>query len=201
MSCYPTAICTLGCLLIARSALAEECSLSGRCVPKEDLDVFVGALREKKCLQEEKPKFQLDPIVIITDVEGRVYYSGSQPVPYSVTMKWCNYEVVGQGKLEVTVAKREPPVWGFRFRPKFAGSFLFVDAFKQSSAGEAVDVGILWDLAYYRSFNLNVATGFRSVGAGLGMDVTKNFGVYAGYAFSWWTLLHNPQAGLYFSFW
>lgn len=188
-------------LLWCMTAKAQDCPAGHKCIPDDDVEVFVQVLRERKCLQDEKPKFQLDPIVIITDVDGRVYYSGAQPVPYTVKMSWCNYEVTGQGKLEVAVAKREPPVWGFRFRPKFSGSFLFVDAFKQDTAGEAIDVGILWDFVYYKQFNLNLATGFRSVGAGLGVDITKNFGMFGAYAFSWWTLLHNPQAGLYFSFW
>jgi len=171
------------------------------CVSKGDMESIVLVLKEKKCLQTTQPTFKLDSVTIITDVEGRVYYSGADPHPYTVKMSWCGYDVTYTGKLTLVVAKKEPPVWGFRFRPKFAGSFLFVDAFNRSSAGEAVDVGILWDLVYYKPFNLNIATGFRSAGFGVGVDATRNFGGFVGASYSWWTLKVNPQAGLYFSFW
>jgi hypothetical protein len=171
------------------------------CVSKGDLEAFVSVLREKKCLQTTQPTFNLDAVTIITDVDGRVYYSGSDPHPYTVKMSWCGYEVTAIEKLTLVVAKKEPPTWGFRFRPKFAGSFLFVDAFSQSSAKQAIDVGLLWDFLYYKAFNLNVVTGFRSAGLGVGMDATRNFGGFIGGAYSWWTLKVNPQAGLYFSFW
>lgn len=179
-------------------AIVEPCS--GTCVQAEDMRVFLQVLKDKQCLQRNPPTFQLDPITIVTDVEGRVYFSGDQPNPYTLKVQWCNYTVTGTGKLSVIVAKKEPPVWGFRFRPKFAGSFIFLDAFERPTAADAIDVGFLWDFLYYKQFNLNVATGFRSVGLSVGMDLTRNFGVFAGYAFSWWTLRSNPQAGVFFSF-
>lgn len=194
--------------LWSSSAMAQQaCAEGSTCVPPEDMAVFVKLLKEKKCLQETKPAFKLDSINLIVDQDGRVYYTGADPKPYTLKMAWCDYDVTGTGKVDLVVAKKEPPTWGFRFRPKFAGSFLFVDGFEQYGPdnkydpSRAVDVGILWEFIYWHAFNLNVATGFRSVGAGLGVDLTKNFGVYAGYAFSWWTLKHNPQAGIYFSFW
>jgi hypothetical protein len=142
----------------------------------------------------------LDPVIVTTDEQGRVYYSGAAPRPFSAHLSWCNHEVGFEGKLNVVVAKRETKEWGFRFKLKFAGSFLFLDALERS-AQQAVDVGLLWDFLYWKNLNLNVATGFRSAGVGLGYDLTKNFGVYTGYGFSFWTLKSNPQMGLYFGFW
>lgn len=192
----------LGVLLGASPVLAQgTCAAGATCVPPEDMSVFLQLLKDKKCQQTSQPTFKLDPVNIVVDQEGRVYYSGSEPHPYTLRMSWCNYEVTATGKVDLVVAKREPPEWGFRFRPKFSGSFLFMDAFERPTAAEAVDVGFLWEFLYWKSLNLNLSTGFRSAGAGVGFDVTKNFGVYGGYAFSWWTLKHNPQAGLYFAFW
>jgi hypothetical protein len=165
------------------------------------MGVFLTLLRDQKCRNETPPKFELDSIAIVEDQDGRIYGSGAEPKPYTLRMKWCNYEVTAAGRVQLLVAKREPPVWGFRFRPKFSSGFLFADAFVKSDALSAVDVGVLWEGFYYRSVNLNLVTGFRSVGAGVGFDLTKNFGAFGAYSFSWWTLLHNPQAGLYFSFW
>jgi hypothetical protein len=194
----------LAILLYALPGRAGEVSCPNSddtCVTKGDLDTFVEVLKEKRCLQTTPPTLKLDSVTITTDVDGRVYYSGADPNPYTVRMAWCGYEVVATTKLSLVVARREPPVWGLRFRPKFAGSFLFVDAFKQSSAGEAVDVGVLWDILYYKAFNFNIATGFRSAGLGIGIDLTKNFGWFVGTSYSWWTLKVNPQTGLYFAFW
>lgn len=161
---------------------------------------MLDSLEEKRCLVSQAPKLELDSITIVTDEQGRVYYSGSAPQPYKAHLTWCNYEVPFKGNLNVIVAKREPEEWGFRFKLKFAGSFLFLDAF-ESSPQNAIDVGLLWDFFHWRNLNLNVATGFRSVGAGFGYDLTQNFGAYGGYAFSFWTLRSNPQIGLYFGFW
>lgn len=194
----------LAVVLYTLSSRASDVSCPGSddtCVSKPDLDAFISVLREKKCLQTTQPTFKFDSITLVTDTEGRAYYSGAEPHPYTVTLNWCGYDVTYTGKLTLVVAKREPPTWGFRFRPKFSGSFLFVDAFSQSSAKQAIDVGLLWDFLYYKAFNLNVVTGFRSAGLGVGMDATRNFGGFIGVSYSWWTLKVNPQAGLYFSFW
>jgi hypothetical protein len=164
------------------------------------MTTVVQLLKDKQCEQTTTPVFTLDPINIIIDQSGRVYHSGDEPHPYTLKMNWCSYEVVAEGSVKLVVAKQEPPTWGFRVKPKFAGSFLIVDAFHQPSASDAVDVGLLWEFLYWRDFNFNVATGFRSIGASVGYDLTRNFGAFGGYGFSWFTLQHNPQAGLYFSF-
>jgi hypothetical protein len=165
------------------------------------MKTFMQLLRDTKCRQDTPPTFNLDPINIVEDTDGRIYYSGNQPLPYTLRMSWCNYEITGTGKVSLQVAKKIPPDYGFRFRPKLMGSFLFVDAFTQPKAVDAIDVGILWEFFYWKALNLNVETGFRSVGAGIGIDLSKNFGLYGGYAFSWWTLKSNPQAGVYLAFW
>jgi len=191
---------TIAIVLWSQHSQTQTCS-TGTCVSPDDMKVIVKVLEEKKCLQTTQPIFTLDPITIVTDTEGRVYGSGADPHPYSVKMSWCTYDATAKGKVNLLVAKNEPATWGWRFRPKFMGSFLFVDAFNQPNAGDAVDVGILWDFFYWKALNLNVATGFRSAGAGVGVDLTRNMGLYGGYAFSWWTLKSNVQAGVYFSFW
>lgn len=187
--------------VLARVAHADECRAGSTCVPQEDLEVFVKLLQEQKCRNENPPKFQLDGITIIEDQDGRIYGSGSDPKPYTLHMNWCNYEVTATGKVQLFVAKREPPFWGFRFRPKFQSGFLFTDAIAKENALSAIDVGVLLEGFYYRSVNLNLAAGFRSVGAGVGLDITKNFGAYAGYALSYDGLRSNPYLGLSFAFW
>lgn len=188
------------------SATAQECVEGSTCVPPEDMQVFVKLLQEKKCLLDNPPTFKLDPITITTDEEGRTYYTGAQPHPYTVKMAWCDYEVTGQGDLNVVVARKEPEEWGWRFRLKFYTSFLFVDAFEEygddkHDPSQAIDAGLQVDFFHWRFINLNAGVGFRSVNASVGFDFTRNFGAFAGYSFSFWTLKHNPTTGLFFSFW
>lgn len=177
------------------------CAEKSTCVADKDLTTFVSLLEEKHCLQTTQPIIQLDPVTVIVDKEGRLYYSGADPKPYTLKLSWCNYEVTATGKVALTVAKNELPVWGFRFRPKFAGSYLFVDGFSSTKAIDGVDVGVLWDFLYYKSVNLNVSTGFRAIGVGIGVDLFKSMTLYGGYAFSWWTLKHNPSIGIGFALW
>lgn len=189
-------------LLASPDARADGC-VGGTCVPPEDMQVFLQALREKKCLTSTTPKFDLDPVKIVVDRDGRVFFSGSEPSPYTLRMTWCNYEVTGKGKLVVAAAVQEPPTWGFRFRPKaYTGLLLSAPFYQETdSFGDVVDAGLMVDVFHVHQFNLNFHTGFRSVGMGLGMDITRNFGAYTGYALTWEGWRHNVELGLWFSFW
>ena len=189
-------------LTLATPAPAEgtECDIGSACIPDEDLRDMVEALREKQCLLENEPHLDIGAVELITDKDGRVYYSGAAPVPLRARLVWCSYEVEFSGDVKVVVAREVPPEWGWRYRLKFAGSYLPLDAIEREPQ-DGVDVGLLWEFLYWRDLNLNLATGFRSAGLSVGYDLTNNFGAFGGYAFSFWTMRSNPQAGLYFSFW
>jgi hypothetical protein len=75
------------------------------------------------------------------------------------------------------------------------------DPTKSLSFNDVWDAGLMVDFFHYEWFNINVAAGFRSFGAGFGADLTANFGIYAGYANTWGTWHHNLNLGLWFSFW
>ena len=191
----------------AASEGAPEPCPGGTCVPDEDMAKIVEVLKEKKCLQTTKPEFDLDPINIVVDRDGRIFYSGAEPHPYSVRMNWCNYEVEATGKVDIVAAMREPPIWGFRFRPKAYIGVLPGEAFYSLPEDDSihvmdlVDAGVMVDFLYYDWANLNAAVGFRSLGAGIGFDLTSNFGAYGGYALTWGDWHHNANLSLWFSFW
>lgn len=189
-------------LLSTSVSRAEDCS-GGTCVPKADMDKFVEVLKEKKCLQTTKPSFDLDPITIVVDKDGRVFYSGAAPSPYTIRMKWCGYDAEAAGKVKLTAAMRQPSLWGFRFRPKAYIGVLPLEALSNPDAsfGDVWDAGVMVDFLHYDWLNLNAAVGFRSFGGGLGADLTQNFGIYAGYADTWGTWHPNANVGLWFSFW
>lgn len=191
----------LATILVASPAFGQEpppACTDGTCVSKKDLAAFLQLAREKKCLGTTKPVYRIDPITIVTDQDGRVYYSGSQPHPWTLKMDWCTYQVEATGHLDVAVAMKVPPEYGFRFRPKAWLGYLLADAIKDPASG--IDGGLALDFAYVTSFNLNAMVGVRSAGAGLGVDLTRNFGAYFGWAITWGKWAHNPNAALWFAF-
>jgi hypothetical protein len=197
----------VGSFLPTVAADAAECGPPSTCVPEEDMDLFLKMAREKKCLLDTKPTFDLDPVNIIIDREGRVFFSGAEPHPYALRMTWCDYAVEAKGKVEVIAAMREPDIWGFRFRPKAYISALPFEAFYTDPTlddlrvHDLIDAGAMVDFLYYDWVNLDVAVGFRSLGGGIGFDLTSNFGAYAGYSLTWGDWNHNLNLGLWFSFW
>jgi len=65
-----------------------------------------------------------------------------------------------------------------------------------------IDGGVLLEPFFIRWANVNAYVGVRSVGGGVGIDLTKNFGVYLGYAVTWWpTWNSNPYLGISFALW
>jgi hypothetical protein len=193
-------------LFVTSNALAqgvpEETACKGSCVPPEDMTAIVQVLQEKKCLQTEKPTFELDPVNIVVDKDGRIFFSGANPHPYTLKMKWCTYDVKAEGKVNVVAAIQEPPTWGFRFRPKAFAGYLLAEPFRTDGTwSKAIDAGLMADLFYIREFSMNVHAGFRSFGLGLGVDIVKNFGGYVGYALTWDGFRSNPEAALWFAFW
>lgn len=186
---------------------ASVCEPPATCVPKEDLDRMVEVLREKQCLISNPPEFELDPVSIVIDRDGRVFFSGAEPHPYTLRMKWCSYTIEAKGKVTIIAAMREPPTWGFRFRPKAYISALPFEAIYSDPelddlrVHDLVDAGAMVDFFYWEWANLNAAVGFRSLGGGIGFDLTSNFGAFAGYGLTWGDWDHNINLGLWFSFW
>ena len=184
------------------SAATEVPMCEGVCVRNEDMATFVRILQEKRCLQNETPELELDPITLTVDKSGRVFYSGSQPKPYTLKMTWCNYEIVAEGKLDLIVALQEPPTWGFRLRPKAYLGYLLAEPLRDGGAfKDGIDAGLMTDFFFWQEFNLNGHVGFRSFGLGLGADLTENFGVGASYSLTWDGFRSNPMVSAWFSFW
>lgn len=196
-------------LVFPATAWAQDeptCPEGKICVSEGEMQTIVSVLREKQCMQKTKPEFKLDPITLVVDKDGRVFYTGAEPKPYTVRMDWCNYEVEATGKVNLVAAMHEDPVWGFRLRPKaYMGALLLEPVYDEIASDEpaisnVIDAGVMLDFLYYKDINLNAALGFRSVGAGVGLDVTRNFGISAGYGLTWGTWRHNPNVAVWFGF-
>lgn len=189
----------LGLCLLSPAAQAQTCD--GTCVPAEDMKVLVQLLKDQKCRAETPPKLTLDSVMVVVDRQGRVYGSGDDPKPYKIALDWCNYRIDATSQIKLVVGQRIEPTYGFRFRLKAALGYLPVEAFMEKDAGRGIDGGMLLEPFFLQWANLNVYVGVRSFGLGVGFDLTRNFGLYLGYAMAWGTWRSNPTAALYFSFW
>lgn len=168
-------------------------------VAREDLAVFLQLAREEKCRQTTVPTVTADPITITVDRQGRVFASGSGPRPFTVKTTWCKHTIEAKGQVEVWAARMPEPTWGWRFRPKATAGYLPITAWKHG-AKAGLDAGVLLEPFYWRSLNLNGYVGIGAVGAGLGLDLTKNLGAYLGYAMTW-TGQSNVHAAVSLALW
>jgi hypothetical protein len=183
-------------------ATAEGEACNGTCVAPDDMKKIVEVLKERQCLETEKPVYELDPVNVVVDKDGRIFYSGADPHPYTLHMKWCQYDVTAEGKVKVVAAVQEPPTFGFRMRPKAYLGYLLAEPFRKGKTfKDGIDAGLMLDPFYVKYFNLNVHVGFRAVGVGVGVDIFRSFGAYAGYAVTWDGFHSNPETSFWFSFW
>lgn len=188
-------------VVVEETAPAQECPEGFVCVEREDMKVFLQIAEDHGCRAKTEPEVTADQVVIVQDHEGRVYGSGTGEYPFKVRLKWCNYELEASSNVKLQVAQYVEPDWGFRFRLKATAGLLMLDAaFGEDKLYEALDGGLLIDPFFIQWANVNAYIGFRSFGAGLGADLTKNFGIYGGYALTWGSWRSNPFAGIYFSF-
>ena len=188
-------------LTFSSSAQADTCPEGKVCVDEADMKMMLQVLRERKCLAETLPTVASDPITIVVDRQGRVYGSGSDPHPYTLHLNWCNYTIKAESQVKTVVAEHVEPTWGFRFRPKATFGVLGTELLVGERFSNALDGGLLLEPFYIQWLNIHGYIGVRSVGAGLGVDLTKNFGVNLGYAVTWSGWRSNPFASLYFAFW
>lgn len=192
--------------LVPMPALGQEaeptCPDGIVCVEEDDFQKFLQLAKEQQCRNTNVPTVETDSINIIVDKEGRVYGSGTGDYPFTIRMDWCNYKLEAKSQVKLQVAQRVEDTWGFRLRIKATFGFLLSEIFRDSTdeVQDTLDGGLLVEPFYLDWANFNLYVGVRSVGAGLGADLTTNFGVYAGYALTWGEWQHSPLVSIYFAF-
>lgn len=126
------------------------------------------------------PKIEIEPLVVVMDEKSRVFLQ--EKVPGTLNLGSLNYDL--QLKIGGTVAKREPPPYGFNL--KFKASYLY--SFETNRDGEVQghhSGGIGIEPFYYKHYNINLIIGSRFVGPALGFDITEHFGILAGVGLNW----------------
>jgi hypothetical protein len=165
------------------------------------MKVFVQLLKDAKCRNETAPTVAADPVTIVVDKEGRIFGSGDAPKPYSFKLNWCNYKLDATSEIKLVAAQEVPPTKGFRFRAKAAFGYLPIAAITAKDYRNGLDGGVLLEPFFLSLANVNAYVGVRSFGLGAGFDITRNFGVYAGYAMTWGSWQSQLHTAVYFSFW
>lgn len=189
--------------------LAQICECppeGGICLTKEQRAQVTAAIEELDDIKNSKAEVEiLEPIIIIRDWEDRVYINGGEKKPIKLKLrigKTINRDM--EMTLPIQVGYREePPDPMFRLRIRAQAGFLIPTIFEspiKEHILDGMDAGIGWDFFHLDLVNLSVYTGIRSVGGGLGLDLTKNFGPYLGYSLVYDGLKSNALAGIYFSF-
>ena len=187
-------------LLLPARAFAEDCPGTDVCVARQDILMMVQLAREAKCRAETDPEVTAEPISILLDRQGRVFGSGTGDKPFKAHLDWCNYQLDITSQIKLLAAQRVEPEWGFRFRAKAAFGLLTRELFEGSALTSYGDIGLMVEPFYFHWVNLNGFISFRSLGVGLGADITTNFGVAVLLNTRWDVLRADPFVAVYFAF-
>lgn len=186
-------------LLVAPSlSRAEECMPPARCISDQNLQLIVDVLQEKRCLIGTLPRVAVDSVTVIVDREGHV--QGTSTKPYEVHLDWCDYHFDVQSQIEVQTSRQVEPRWGFRLRLKAAIGLLGRDLVEGRRFLDSGDVGLMVEPFHFYLATLNGFISFRSIGVGIGHDVTSTFGVALLLNATWDSWRVNPFLAGYFAF-
>lgn len=199
---------TMAALLFSAPVAAQEPCVpppGGKCLTEEQWGQVRKALKELDDVHDSPAELKLEqPVVIIQDWQGRVYVNGGEKQPIPAKLKIGQYV---DRDMAVTVDakvyyREKPPDPMFRLRIR-AQAGLLVPQLVTAVGGEKqnfFDGGVGLDFFHLGPVNASANIGVFSSGGGLGLDLTKNFGVLAGYAFVYDGLKSSVLGGIYFSF-
>jgi hypothetical protein len=190
-------------------AQSIECEENSQCISNEEIEkceVFKEATKELVEIKSSESKIVIEePIIVIRDWQDRVYINGGEnkPIPVHLTIgETIDREM--EMVLPIEVGYRDkPPDPMFRLRIRAQAGLLIPETvltIKNSELQPFWDAQLALDFFHIDWFNTAVHLGVRSTGAGLGIDLTKNFGSYVGYALTYEPIRSSVFTGVYFSF-
>jgi hypothetical protein len=184
-------------LLIIPKQLVAQCPENYVCIDKSTYKQIYDKLEILAVIEESQPQMKFkDPIVILTDEKGRIFSNSTGEKPIIGSLEWGSLKTDFQMTIDLNVKRKETPIWGLRFRPKFSGSWILFNTYTK----DALDFGCDLDFLYYQKINLNAYVGARSTGLDIGYDVFTNSGILIGFKWIWFTSEFSPSVGWYFTF-
>lgn len=193
---------------LAAPAAAQDCPkpCEGKCLTQEQVDKLRAGVEELKDIHGSPAVVTVQtPVVVVRDTDGRIYVNGGATAPLQAKVR------IGQHVdrdvrivLDARVWYRpEPASPMFRLRVKAQAGVLIPELVQKARSQDSaypLDAGLAWDFFHLSIFNMSAYTGVRSAGIGPGLDITKNFGVYAGYALLYDGFKSSVMTAAYFSF-
>lgn len=200
-------LCSILAVLPGPAFAQEPCipPPGGKCLTADQYERVKQALKELDDIHSSPAELRIEqPVTVVHDWQGRVYVNGGDKSPIPAKLR------IGQHvdrdmavTLETRVFYREkPPDPMFRLRLRAQAGILvpqFITAVSKERQN-FFDGGLGLDFFHLGPVNASVNLGVFSSGAGLGLDVTKNFGAMVGYALIYDGLKSSVIAGLYFAF-
>ena len=191
-------------LALTPALWGQACPDGYTCIPDDTYTEIYGKLDQLVAIEEGLPSISFDgPFVLITDEKNRVYSNatGDHVLPGKIT--WGHMSADVEMVVDVSVRRKEPPLYGFRMRPKMTFGWLPLKITIEDPM-QSVDVGVDLDFVYWRKWNLSAYLGGRTFGADAGFDIFSNSGVCSGVRWAWpfegYMPAPTPVIGWYFAF-
>ncbi len=175
------------------------------CLEQDQYNQVKLAIQELDKIHKAEARIEvLDSIYIIHDWDGRVYVSGGSQKPIRMRLHLSEYidRDMNATIQPVIFYRPKPPDPMFRLRYRAQVGVLLPQLVYvlKNKENTGWDAGIGFDFFHYKDVNVSVDAGVFSAGASVGLDLTKNFGVNAGYHFIYGGFQSGAYIGPYFSF-
>lgn len=182
----------------------------GKCLTKEQVDLITQAVQELDDIHKAPALVEIkQPIIVIQDWQGRTYINGgtNKPINVKVTIgSHVDRDLAMTLPIVVNYRDKPPdPIFRLRIRAEFG---ILVPQAIQTLLGtkqNMLDGGLALDFLHYKIFNVAVYAGVFSSGIGVGLDITRNFGIASKLVVRYEGLLNatdylSNMTGIYFSF-
>lgn len=175
---------------------AQSCPEGYKCIPDSEAVKVRAVLEEYACMEKAAASgnigVTLEPYQIVITHAGQVlakeYIAG--------TISWCAWDLRWKMQPKFQITREEPPqIPTYGARVRLRAGVMFVPLW-ESSFKEAFDPVLFLESVYWRSLHLSTHLGFRTLGTGLGVDLTNTVDVFAGVGVRWGTWQVLPVVGL-----
>jgi len=177
----------------------------GKCLTKDQFESVKKALVELDAIHKSPLTVTTsDSVAIVSDWDGRTYVNGgaTKPLRFKVKIGDTVDRDVDVVLTSTVFYRPKPPDPMFRLRIRAQAGILAPELIRTVGGDKQSfwDCWMSFDFFHLGVVNLAVNAGVRSASAGPGLDLTRNFGITGGYAFTYDGFRSSVFAATYFSF-
>ena len=174
-------------VVIVASAAYASCPEGQVCIDKDKWSQVRGLLAKLKKVEESEPVLTMSPFHITIDRSGRVFTDSTGSQKGKAKMVWGDFDVDLEYTITAEMHQAVESDWGFRLRIKALAMWLPLAVLEAKEWKESVDFGVGLEPFYWKIFAVQLHAGARTVGGGLNIDITNNFGAYLAAGVPWAT--------------